>query len=230
MNYDPEQHHRRSIRKERFDYTSAGGYFVTICTNDKRHLFGAVCNERMHLNDAGNVITKTWNILPTRFPTVKLNEFVIMPNHLHGIIVISNTPDPTLSNHPSQQPNAGATLDDHPQNVGATPCGCPIPPCDFPSIDTEIKHGHPHGGAPTLGDIVGWFKSMTTNKYIHGVKQNGWPPFDGRLWQRNYYERIIRDDEWEKIAAYINANPAEWHTDQENPHATPRDPEHPWQT
>ncbi len=90
MNYDPEQHHRRSIRKERFDYTGAGGYFVTICTNDKRHLFGTVCNERMHLNDAGNVITKTWNILPTRFPTVKLNEFVIMPNHLHGIIVISD--------------------------------------------------------------------------------------------------------------------------------------------
>lgn len=142
MNYDPEQHHRRSIRKERFDYTSAGGYFVTICTNDKRHLFGAVCNERMHLNDAGNVITKTWNILPTRFPTVKLNEFVIMPNHLHGIIVISNTPDPTLSNHPSQQPNAGATLDDHPQNVGATPCGCPNMLYNL-NPTSKLNHGDP---------------------------------------------------------------------------------------
>lgn len=214
MDYDPGQHRRRSIRKDRFGYTGAGGYFVTICTHNKPHLFGTVRDGRMHLNDAGHIISTIWNRLPDKFSGIELNEFVIMPNHLHGIIVIKDNVGTTNSDHTAQQPDVGAGLAlpttsglvPPENNLGAASC------------------------APTLGDIVGWFKTMTTNEYIRAVKQNGWPPFDQRLWQRNYYERIIHDNEWEKIASYIYANPAEWHIDCENLHAIPRDPEHPWQT
>lgn len=116
MNYDPKQHHRRSIRKERFDYTGAGGYFVTICTNNKPHLFGTVLNGRMHLNDAGRLISGIWNKLPTRFHGVELNEYTTMPNHLHGIIAI--------------------------KNVGATPCGCPNMLYNL-NPTSKLNHGDP---------------------------------------------------------------------------------------
>ena len=80
------------------------------------------------------------------------------------------------------------------------------------------KTGRPHRGAPTLGNIVNWFKTMTSNDYIQGIKQHGWLPFPGKLWQRNYYEHIIRDDrETERIREYIADNPARWLEDEENP-------------
>lgn len=80
----------------------------------------------------------------------------------------------------------------------------------------------PTRGAPTLGDIIGAFKSLTTNAYIRGVTQQSWPPFPGRLWQRNYYERIIRnDDELARARKYIADNPAQWHLDADNPASIP---------
>jgi len=83
------------------------------------------------------------------------------------------------------------------------------------------KSGQPHGIAPTLGGIVNWFKTMTTNQYIRGVKQNRWPAFAGRLWQRNYYEHIIRnEEELNHIRQYIADNPLNWRTDEENPDVT----------
>jgi hypothetical protein len=83
------------------------------------------------------------------------------------------------------------------------------------------KDGQPHGVAPTLGDIVNWFKTMTTNEYIRGVKRNRWSAFAGKLWQRNYYERIIRDEEeLNHVRQYIAENPLNWHTDKENPDVT----------
>ncbi len=78
--------------------------------------------------------------------------------------------------------------------------------------------GRPHGAAPTLGDVMDWFKTMTTNAYIRGVKEHAWPSFPGRLWQRNYYERIIRDErEWGLARKYIFENPLKWDLDRENP-------------
>ena len=85
--------------------------------------------------------------------------------------------------------------------------------CGRPDNVNRDKEGH-----PTLGDIMDWFKTMTTNGYITGVKQNDWPPFPGRLWQRNYYERVIRnDDELCDTREYIANNPATWAEDEENP-------------
>ena len=204
MKYDPDIHHRRSIRLRGYDYSSAGAYFVTICTQGREYLFGDIVDGAMYLNGAGQMVAEWWSKLPDKFPGVMLDEYVIMPNHFHGIIVITGT-------------------------VGAPPCGCPgsPAPCGCPSLHTTSKsgrphgagsNGRPHGAAPTVGDIMDWFKTMTTNAYIAGVKQSGWPPFPGRLWQRNYYERIIRDDgELSGIREYIRLNPVKWADDNENP-------------
>ncbi len=109
MPYDPEKHHRRSIRLKHYDYSEPGGYFVTLCTQDWKCLFGKVEKEQMRLNSAGKMIRQECYALTDRFPIVQLDAFVVMPNHIHGIIVIT---DPTI-NHPQ------AT--DSPNNVGA-PC------------------------------------------------------------------------------------------------------------
>lgn len=180
MKYDPDIHHRRSIRLQGYDYARNGAYFVTVCAQGRECLFGEIVDGEMYLNDAGRMVAKWWMELPERFPDVVLDEYVVMPNHFHGILVF----------------------------VGAALRGRP---------DAETE-GHPHRGAPTLGDVVDWFKTMTTNAYIRGVKMSDWPPFAGRLWQRNYYERVIRDEkELDAVREYIANNPKRWESDSENP-------------
>ncbi|MEW6570501.1 MAG: transposase [Nitrospirota bacterium] len=89
MPYNPEIHHRRSIRLKDYDYSQMGAYFVTICTKDRECLFGEISDSKMELNDAGVIVAEVWNDLQNRFP-VKLDEYVIMPNHVHGIIIVNN--------------------------------------------------------------------------------------------------------------------------------------------
>ena len=91
MGFDPEKHHRRSIRLKGYDYGQAGAYYVTICTHERRMLFGAINNGEMHLNDPGQVAQWIWNALPEYFPTIELDQFVVMPNHLHGILINRGT-------------------------------------------------------------------------------------------------------------------------------------------
>jgi len=190
MPYDPNRHHRRSIRLKGYDYSQAGAYFITLCTQDRACLFGKVVNGEMRLNDAGRMVLAEWNRLPERFPQVVLDAFVVMPNHVHGILVITD-PAPTV----------GAT-------VGATPTV---------GATTRV--------APTVGNIIGAFKSRVTVEYIRGVKTSGWPPFRGRLWQRNYYEHIIRNERaLNAIRRYILENPLRWHLDRENLARTAPDP------
>ncbi len=88
MPYNPNSHHRRSIRLQGYDYTQAGAYFVTICTHQRQHLFGEIIDGQMHLNLCGQVVVSRWQNIPRHFSRVKLDEFVLMPDHLHGIIVI----------------------------------------------------------------------------------------------------------------------------------------------
>ncbi len=162
-------HNRRSIRLKGFDYSKAGAYFITVCAQHRKCLLGEITGDEMRLNDAGRMIEELWVELANKFATVKTGEYVIMPNHVHGIVVI-----------------------DAPIGVvGAALCGCPE------------ASGHPPRGAPTLGHIVDWFKTMTTNGYIHGVKERDWLPFSKKLWQRNYYEHVIRNEnEMGKIREY----------------------------
>lgn len=179
MKYNPDIHHRRSIRLKGYDYTQAGAYFITICTQNRLCLFGEVVNGEMRLNEAGAMVQSVWDEIPVFYPGVLTDAFVVMPNHIHGIVVL----------------------------VGAPPRGCP-------------NQGQAQGPAPTLSlpDVVHRFKTMTTKRYADGVKRNGWPPFPGRLWQRNYYEHIIRNEEsLNRIRQYIADNPARWVQDRDNP-------------
>jgi REP element-mobilizing transposase RayT len=191
MKYDPNKHHRRSIRLKNYDYSTVGAYFVTICVKNRDPLFGNVFDNKIILNDAGQMIVTEWEVLPTRFPTIELDEFVVMPNHFHAILVINP---------------AGAGL---------------VPALAVPALNQTTKRATTRV-APTLGDMLGAFKSITTHRYIQGVKQHGWLPFDRRLWQRNYWEHIIRDEtSLHKIRQYIQHNPARWLGDQLHPNAPP---------
>ena len=180
--FDPEKHHRRSIRLKGYDYSQPGAYFVTICTQDHECLFGIVENGRMVLNDAGKMIEKWMGVLESKFPDIHCEPYIVMPNHVH------------LNIH----------------NVGADPCVCPD------KTGEQTGQGE-HAGSP-LPRVVQWFKTMTTNEYIRGVKQNHFPEFSGRLWQRNYYEHIIRNDEkLNRIREHIIYNHEKWEYYRENP-------------
>ena len=85
---DPEKHHRRSIRLKGYDYAQEGVYFVTVCTQNRACLFGAVADGEMQLNNAGEIAKAAWDDMPARFPSVRLDAFIVMPNHVHGIIIV----------------------------------------------------------------------------------------------------------------------------------------------
>jgi len=91
--YDPHCHHRRSLRLQNYDYTQVGAYFVTICTKDRKCLFGEIMDSEIRLNEVGQIVIACWNGIPNHFPNVELDMFVVMPNHLHGVIVIVNHTD-----------------------------------------------------------------------------------------------------------------------------------------
>jgi REP element-mobilizing transposase RayT len=177
---------RRSNRLGGYDYALAGAYFVTIVAQGRWLLFGDVVGEEVMLNATGEMILQTWLQIPEYFPSVDIDEFIVMPNHFHGIAIIHET-------------IVGAGLvPARDERVGTSP----------PPTNKE----------PTLGDIIRVFKSMSTNRYISGVRNSGWPSFERRLWQRNYRDRIIRDeDELHHIREYIHYNPLLWAQDEENP-------------
>ncbi len=175
MTFDRNIHHRKSIRLKNYDYTQAGLYFITVCTQNRVTLFGTIIDGAMVMNAAGMMVADQWQALGNRFSSIKLHEYIVMPNHFHGIIEL----------------------------VGAIPCGCPIPCGCSDWVGTRP--------APTVGDIIGAFKSLSTHEYINHVKHHNWPPFSGKLWQRNYYEHIIRNEAaYLKIADYIQTNPLQW--------------------
>jgi putative transposase len=191
MEYDPDIHHRRSIRLKGYDYSQAGGYFVTICTKDRECLFGEIKGVEERLNGAGSMVEKWWQKIPYKFSSIVIDRHIIMPNHFHGIILIVGA---ALCGRPG--------LGDHPGLF------------DRPDIKCNRTGEGAHTGAP-LQKIIQWFKTMTTNKYIDGVEKHNWSRFNGKLWQRNYYEHIIRNEtELNKIREYIINNPLNWETDE----------------
>jgi len=199
MTYDPTRHHRRSVRLPAYDYTQPGAYFVTICSQHRECVFGEVLQGQMILNGPGQMVELVWRQLPQWYPGVEVDAFAIMPNHVHGIVVLVG---------------AGP--------VGAGPRACPEH-SGRPQVDSgrpQVDSGQPQGVAPTMSlpDVIHRFKSLTTARYRAGVLQDGWRPFPGRLWQRNYYEHVIRNDsELARVRQYIVDNPARWEEDPENP-------------
>jgi putative transposase len=227
MKYNPDLHHRRSIRLRSYDYSKAGAYFITICVHNRECLFGDIDGTDMRLNETGKMVAANWDSLTTRFPKVELDAFVVMPNHIHDIIVLTDRNTPSAGNPLHQNPNYRNT-----PLVGAPLVGAPTDTCERPTDTHVIGTGATTSSArattrvaPTtsLGAVVGAFKSITTVEFVRGVKTLGWPPFSGRLWQRNYYEHIIRDEvRLNRIRHYIMENPSHWAEDRENPALQPQ--------
>lgn len=188
MRYDPYRHHRRSIRLKGYDYTQAGMYFITICTYERTWLFGEVSGEEMRVNAFGEIVQRCWAEIPQHFAHVALDAFVVMPNHVHGILVLT---------HDGEEER---------------------PVWSVPNDEGLF----PRGARPrSVGAIVGSFKSATARRINELRGAPGAP-----VWQRNYYERIIRDEhELDRIRRYIVENPLRWHLDRENPWRTGIDPE-----
>jgi len=216
---------RRSIRLKGFDYSKIGLYFITICTQNRECLFGeirivgedlCVCPnvlslgdhkgsplQIMVLNDPGKMIGKWYAELENKYPDIRCHEMIVMPNHFHCIIEKIGECEHQECDFKHQDAHVGAPLRGRPDDKN----------------DNQNKYGPDNQKYhASLGNIVDWFKTMTTNEYIRGVKNQGWKRFDGRLWQRNYWEHIIRDqDSYDRIAEYIIGNPSKWDEDQLNP-------------
>ena len=180
VKFDPQKHHRKSIRLQGYDYSQAGAYYVTIVTFHRDCLFGEIVNKEMILSNLGKIADECWRAIPDHFPFTEMGAYVVMPNHVHGIIVIRN---------------------DESITVGATHAS-PL----------RIPNSRPHG-APrrSLGAIVGSFKSAVTKLIGREHSATG-------IWQRNYYEHIIRDEkDLQNKSDYIEANPMLWDEDENNP-------------
>jgi putative transposase len=179
-----QRHHRRSIRLRGYDYSRAGAYFVTVCTHNRMCLFGEIINGKMRLNDGGCAVVDSWQWLASQYNYVELDAWVVMPNHMHGIIVI----------HDGRGGSRTAPTDKR----------------------------------KPLGRLIGAFKTVST-KCINEMR--GTP--NASIWQRNYYEHIIRDDEsLHRICEYIINNPLQWTLDRENPvrakNISPLQKDEPW--
>lgn len=264
MKYNPEIHNRRSIRLKGYDYSKAGLYFITICVQDHKMMFGEVIEGEMVLNDPGNMLETEWKNLKTRFPNIKLHDFIVMPNHFHGILeivsateMINQTVGSTLVVDHTKQVDHINQIDHNDQinrkeqvnknEKGYYYYGQPqgIAPTYSTDKNTENQRINPtfstdkntenQGNNPTcrtkkntenqrinptiktVGDIIAAFKSITTVEYIRGVKKSGWKPFNRRVWQRNYYEIIMRTEQsYINISNYIINNPRNWKEDKFN--------------
>jgi putative transposase len=192
VKYDPDKHHRRSIRLKEYDYAQAGAYFITICVQGRECVLGEVVNGEMRLTDWGRVVQYEWEQLPQRFPNVQCDAFVVMPNHAHGIVVIT---------------------DDGRGTAGRAPTASRAPTTS--RAPTAEQFGKPVPGS--LPTIVRSFKSAVT-KRINDTRDTPGAVF----WQRNYWEHVIRNDaDLARIREYIQNNPARWMDDQLHPDAPP---------
>ncbi len=178
----PSKHHRRSIRLKDYDYTQPGAYFVTICTHRWVTMFGDIINGKIRLTTMGLVVEEEWQRTARMRPYVKLDEFVIMPNHVHGIVMIMDGRDVL----------------------------------QYVPTDAQGKFRSPSFG---LGAIIRGFKSAATRRINRLRGAFGQP-----VWQRNYFEHIIRDDDaLNRIREYIHHNPQSWQLDKYNPVANDPD-------
>jgi putative transposase len=194
-----------------YDYAHPGAYFITICGQDRKLLFGTVADGEMVLSGWGEIVRAVWDEIPAHFPNVELDISVIMPNHLHGIIIIT---DAVGAGFPGPQPGVGTTPLP-PATVGAGGPG--------PQPGTAITPGAATASLrrPTLGQIVAYFKYQST-KHIN--QQRGTPGV--RVWQRNYFEHIVRNEHaLDAIRRYIENNPLRWELDLYNPAASEPGPE-----
>ena len=188
---EQEQSGRRSVRLKAYDYSQVGGYYVTIVTLWRDCLFGEVVDGGMQVNVLGKIVKECWSDIPIHFPNVTTDVFVVMPNHVHGILCIHEKDRVATSSFPSV--------------VGARTRRGTI----YRAPTKTEQFGKPTVGS--LPTIVRTFKGSVTRRA--GRELN-----TGNIWQRNYYEHIVRDQsDYERIAGYILDNPLNWDKDEENP-------------
>lgn len=187
FHYDPLMPHRRTIRLRGWDYSADGTYFVTVCTNRRAHLPGEIVDSQMRLNAAGIAVADSWRWLSAQYPYVVLDEWCVMPNHLHGVLTLTgrggSRAAPTRDGGPTR-PRTVPSRDDAP----TTPRRKPI------------------------GQLIGAFKTVSTKQINLQRKTPG-----GMVWQRNFWERVVRDaTELDRIRVYIRDNPTNWAQDELN--------------
>ncbi|MEO7486141.1 MAG: transposase [Ferruginibacter sp.] len=197
--YNPQIHHRRSVRLKGYDYSQAGLYFITICCQDRKCRFGKIENGEMILNELGTIAYNEWIKLVERFTSFELDVFQIMPNHMHGIILLNDV--------------AGAdTLAQLGQPQGLAPTDA-VAQNDLITDDDIGTGASPAPTNATIGEIIGAYKSLVFNGCLKIYKSKN--DLMGKLWQRNYYEHIIRNAKsYENISNYIINNPAKWAEDK----------------
>jgi REP element-mobilizing transposase RayT len=231
MPYNSNIHHRRSIRLKRYDYTQRGAYFVTICTHQRNCLFGEIVDGEIKLNTNGEIARGSWLSIPRHFKNVELDEFVIMPNHLHGIIIIdssevvgealanqdfsqlfSEVVGEALANQDFSQlfsEVVGEALANQDFSKQQNLSGQCFAPTVYTGETVKINGTKPQ----SLAAITQNYKSVSTRQINRMNKAKG-----NVIWQRNYYEHIIRNEEaLNNIREYIVNNPINWVKDQENP-------------
>ena len=206
MTSDPRVFHRRSIRLKGYDYTQSGAYFVTLVTQGRECLFGEIAAGEMRLNRFGQIAKREWERLSKRFPAVQIDAYVIMPNHVHGIIVIrgrgtaellTDNDSEILRRAPTWKSIAAADTD-NPRRIPTNreQFGQPVP-----------------GSIPT---IIRSYKSAVTYR-VNLIRNSG----PAQVWQLNYYDHVVRDEaELNRIRQYISNNPLQWEMDRENPFKT----------
>jgi len=197
--YNPAIHHRKSIRLRGYDYSRNGLYFITICTYNRECLFGEIMDKEMMLNDAGKIANECWLNIPEHFPNAILHEHVVMPNHVHGIIELSDTAMTVDENNVGVQDAGEQTVGV--QNFEPLP---PAPSPPTPSPQNQFQHIIPRSiGSIVRGYKIGVTKFFRDNTDIYHV------------WQRNYHEYIIRSEQsYLRISEYIINNPKMWENDK----------------
>ncbi len=211
--YNPQKYHRRSIRLQGYDYSQEGLYFITLCCQDRAHLFGEILDGEMIFNVAGLQAETCWQDIPNHFPNAILHEYIIMPNHIHGIIEFvganqyspnnnspnnnspnNNSPNQKFSDNGNDVENNDKTKDL--ELVNGTKNFSPLPNATWRSPSKTI-------GSVIRGFKIGVTKWMRNNTNVVNV------------WQRNYYDHIIRNEQdYERISEYIKNNPILWKEDR----------------
>ena len=185
MQMDAAKPVRRNARLAGFDYAQDGAYFVTMVTHGRACMFGDVVAGEIQVNPAGEMVDAVWRELPAHYPGVGVDWYVVMPNHFHGIVVLT-----------SANNNAVGAGSPGPDRGNENTAGGETPPLPRPS----------------LPNIVAYFKYETTKRVNVQRGTAG-----ARLWQRSYYDHIIRDDDdLTRAREYIALNPARWADDVEN--------------
>jgi REP element-mobilizing transposase RayT len=194
MKYDPQKHHRRSIRLKGYDYTQPGAYFVTICAYQRDEIFGAIINGEVRLSALGKIVREEWLRSAEIRKEIQVcgDEFMIMPNHLHGInwIVGADGVRPNMEWAHALRPNPMLPKPQKP---------------DARRASLRLRR------VPrSLGSFIAGFKASVTSRAGRELNMTG-------IWQRNYYEHIVRNDrELNNIRWYILNNPINWQLDRDN--------------